>query len=493
MGCGGADKAARGHEAGAEEQGGGAGEAAGSGAAGVSVRILHGDCRTVLPTLPDASVQCCVTSPPYYNLRDYQTSGQIGLEATVQEYVAELVRVFRGVKRVLRDDGTLWLNLGSSYASGGKRPNQSPLPSRALACDTGDTEPLGAQAPGCACPDRHGERSSGCLCRHGRTPGTAQQHQPDALPHGPKAHGSALPDCAGASLVGAFPSSLASTTPASAQSVPAVTSLADAASACLSSRPTSSPLSLASSRNSGGTIDTSQHRPTSESHTKGRDVSGAACGAPDCDGCGICWSYLAIPALRFKSKDLMGIPALVAFALQADGWYLRSSIVWAKPNPMPESVRDRPTSAHEHVFLLSKRGSYYYDADAIAEQSEYPEGSRPDVPQGGFNGKGADPRGQVAFRAIRNTRNARNVWTIATQPYSGAHFATMPPELAERCIKAGTKPGDTVLDPFGGAGTTGLVADRLGRNAILIELNPEYRTLAADRITADAPLFAGVA
>jgi site-specific DNA-methyltransferase (adenine-specific) len=163
-----------------------------------------------------------------------------------------------------------------------------------------------------------------------------------------------------------------------------------------------------------------------------------------------------------KHKDLIGIPWRVAFALQADGWYLRSDIIWHKPNPMPESVTDRPTKAHEYVFLLTKSARYYYDAVAIAEPS------------------------------IAETRNARSVWSITTQPFKGAHFATMPPELASRCILAGSRIGDTVLDPFGGAGTTGLVADRLGRDAVLIELNPTYAALARDRIHDDAPMFAEV-
>lgn len=302
----------------------------------------------------------------------------------------------------------------------------------------------------------------------------------------------------------------------------------------------------------------------------------------------------------------MDIPALVALALQADGWYFRSSIIWAKPNPMPESARDRPTSAHEHVFLLSKRDRYFYDADAIREA---PSAALIEQVNAGYGGKdtkeyaaaGAQSASGTKSRIIENARakidkqrghgrrhagfndrwdamsrdeqmaigsNARNVWTIATRPFSssyldfagadyvddhgtprklspdcpvhglrgllqqgtrasvscggpaahpctrtsrtrsgksssnnkclcaiskGSHFATMPPELAERCIKAGSKPGDTVLDPFGGAGTTGLVADRLNRNAVLIELNPDYRTLAADRLRHDAPLLAVVA
>jgi DNA modification methylase len=194
-----------------------------------------------------------------------------------------------------------------------------------------------------------------------------------------------------------------------------------------------------------------------------------------------------------KQKDLLGIPWMVAFALRADGWYLRSAIVWHKPNPMPESVRDRPTSAYENVFLLSKREKYFYSADAIAEPSEDSSLARlsQDVAsQAGSNRANGGVKTNGPMKAVGGaTRNARNVWTITTQPFTGAHFATMPPELAERCIKASSKPGDTILDPFGGAGTTGLVADRLARNAILCELNPEYVKIARERIINDAPLF----
>jgi DNA modification methylase len=310
----------------------------------VSVQVIPGDCRDVLPTLPAGSVQCCVTSPPYYALRDYGVAGQIGLEPTPDEYVAEMVAVFREVRRVLRDDGTLWLNVGDSYARAG------------------------------------GEGG-----------------------HGPNAQ-------------------------------------------------------------VGNTRSLEQRR-------------------------------MLVPPAGYKPKDLLGIPWLLAFALRADGWYLRSDIIWHKPNPMPESVRDRPTSAHEHVFLLTKVGRYFYDADAIREEAEY--GFSPTTGSKIWNRAGTadgDPSREKSTSTPGDggTRNARNVWTIATQPYSGAHFATMPPELAERCVKAGTRPGETVLDPFGGAGTTGLVADRLRRNAILIELNPEYRALAGRRIAADAPLLADV-
>ena len=307
--------------------------------------ILTGDCLEVLRGLPDGMAQTCVTSPPYYGLRDYGHAGQIGLEETPDAYVARLVDVFREVRRVLRDDGTLWLNLGDSYASDSK---------------------WGGATGGKHVKALHGDTGAG-----------------------------------------------------------------------------------RAKRNTG-----------------------------------------------LKDKDLIGIPWMVAFALRADGWWLRQDIIWHKPNPMPESVTDRCTKAHEYVFLLTKSARYFYDAAAIAEPAEYPGDDRhnrrdtrkivdPFCADAGSRARTGNPTGE--------TRNARSVWLIATQPYSGAHFATMPPALAERCIKAGSKPGDMVLDPFGGAGTTGLVADRLGRSATLIELNPEYARLARERITADAPLLVGAA
>ncbi len=298
--------------------------------------ILIGDCLEVLRGLPDGMVQTCVTSPPYYGLRDYGCAGQIGLEETPDAYVARLVDVFREVRRVLRDDGTLWLNLGDSYAAGG---------------------------------------------------------------------------------------------------------------------------------NGGG----NKNDTNVGSLTVGRKL----------------------PPFGYKPKDLLGIPWMVAFALRADGWWLRQDIIWHKPNPMPESVTNRCTKAHEYVFLLTKSARYFYDAAAIAEEAERGDaGSRFD------QGKTAQhqlDRQASGARIDDGRRNARSVWPIATQPFSGAHFATMPPALAERCIRAGSRPGDMVLDPFGGAGTTGLVADRLGRSATLIELNPEYARLARERITADAPLLVGTA
>ena len=314
----------------------------------MTVNIITGCCLDIMEMMEDKSIQACVTSPPYYGLRDYGVEGQIGLEETPEAYVNNLVVIFREVRRVLRDDGTLWLNLGDSYASqggahGGRNDNQ---------------------------------RGVGAKRLHAEGAGDQAARRP--------AHG-------------------------------------------------------------------------------------------------------------YKPKDLLGIPWMVAFALRADGWYLRSAIVWHKPNPMPESVRDRPTSSYEHVFLFSKREKYFYDADAIAEPSEDSSLARlsQDVAsQAGSNRANGGVKTNGPMKAVGGaTRNARNVWTITTQPFSGAHFATMPPELAERCIKASSKPGDTILDPFGGAGTTGLVADRLARNAILCELNPEYVNIARERIINDAPLF----
>jgi DNA modification methylase len=199
-----------------------------------------------------------------------------------------------------------------------------------------------------------------------------------------------------------------------------------------------------------------------------------------------------------KPKDLIGIPWRVAFALQADGWYLRQDIIWSKPNPMPESVTDRCTKAHEYVFLLSKSARYYYDADAIAEAVEYGEnratflGGTERLRKANLCSGGLQPSDKGMDRQSVSTRNKRSVWEVATAPFSEAHFATFPPALIEPCILAGCPKGGTVLDHFGGAGTTGLVADRLGRDAVLIELNPEYAAMAERRIREDAGMFANV-
>jgi DNA modification methylase len=307
-------------------------------------RIVAGDCIAGLQTLPDASVHCCVTSPPYWGLRDYGHDGQIGLEATPEAYVARMVEVFREVRRVLREDGTCWVNLGDSYNNAGSSKNGTGL---------------------------DGKQRGGATGADG------------------------------------------------------------------------------------------------ECGYKKRDLRHAL------KGSGI------------KHKDLCGIPWRVAFALQSDGWWLRQDIIWHKPNPMPESVRDRCTKAHEYVFLLTKSERYFYDAEAVSEAATHAGKTVKTNGAAGMEGFGDGMRTRAGFArgiVVGSTRNRRSVWTVATKPYSGAHFAVMPAALVEPCIKAGCPEGGTVLDPFAGSGTTLAVAASLGRNAIGCELNPAYIELAEVRI-----------
>ena len=305
--------------------------------------LYGGDCREVLRELPAESVHCVVTSPPYWGLRDYGVGGQLGLEPTPEAYVANMVDVFREVRRVLRDDGTLWLNLGDSYAGSGKG-----------AWDRDDI-------------------------------------QKEVY----------VPGVTGAKI------------------------------------PTTTP--------------------------------------------------------GLKPKDLVGIPWRVAFALRADGWYLRSDIIWSKPNPMPESVTDRPTKAHEYLFLLSKSARYYFDADAVREDGT----GRTAGNRGPVKGAGVDDpffRTREGFEKVADkpwtARNLRTVWQIATEPYPGAHFATFPRKLVEPCVKAGCPDGGTVLDPFAGSGTTLFVAQALGRRGVGIDLSPDYLKQALAR-NAQTPLGLG--
>lgn len=294
-----------------------------------NVDIHIGDCIASMRGMPDQSVHTCVTSPPYFGLRDYGMPGQIGLEPSPAEFVAAMVEVFREVKRVLRDDGTLWLNLGDSYAA-----NRS------------------YQVPSTKGGPKHG-------------PGQAAGGKASVIPEG------------------------------------------------------------------------------------------------------------------LKQKDLIGIPWRVAFALQDDGWYLRQDIIWHKPNPMPESVTDRCTKAHEYLFLLSKSPRYYFDSEAIKEKAI----SAGRVPGGNkLVDKSRGDADRDMSIPVAEMRNRRSVWTITTKPFKGAHFATFPPDLIEPCILAGSPVGGTVLDPFGGSGTTGGVALKHGRKAILCELNPEYAAMMPQRI-----------
>lgn len=322
------------------------------------VQVLVGDALEQLRTLPDGSVQCSVTSPPYFGLRSYLPDGhvdkaaEIGLEQSPEAYVANLVGVFREVRRVLADDGVLWVVIGDSYAQGGS----------------------GGASP------------KSTLKNDGRPVFGARNHE---------------------------------------------------------------------------------QRLNETAFTR------------------------KAPA-GYKPKDLLMIPARVALALQADGWYLRSHCIWAKPNPMPESVRDRPTSAHESVFLLTKRAKYFYDAAAVAEPARsFGIDPRSGQARRHYEGKtqhNADRNDSGAWCGIAETRNLRNVWQITPgRGFPGAHFATFPSELAKRCILAGSKPGDTVLDPFAGSGTTGMVAVQHGRKAVLIELNPEYAGIILKRISSVQP------
>lgn len=296
--------------------------------------FLQGDALSVLETLPDNYIQCCITSPPYYGLRDYGMIGQIGLEESPEAYIDRLVDVFREVRRVLRHDGIAFVNIGDSYAGSGKGP-------------TGHN-------------------------------GVGNQEQRQGF-HSPKV---VIPD-------------------------------------------------------------------------------------------------------GLKPKDLIMIPFRLALALQADGWWVRQTIIWNKPNCMPESVTDRCTTSHEYIFLLAKSERYYYDAQAIAEPASYHETRNGRV--GAYQnraifsiGDGTKPTG-TADREL-STRNKRSVWTIPTMPYSEAHFATFPPKLIEPMVLAGSRPGDIVLDPFSGAGTTALVSLQHGRTPLGIELNPEYIKLAQRRV-----------
>jgi DNA modification methylase len=345
----------------------------------VTYRIHQGDARVLLRAMPCESVHCCVTSPPYFGLRDYGVAGQMGLELSYPDYVTGMVEVFREVRRVLRSDGTLGLNLGDSYATGAGK--------------VGDCPGGGEQ----------GERWKGYRGTREGSP----KHTGGAM--GPMTQANRLPQ----------------------------------------------------------------------------------------------------PGL--KPKDLMMIPARVAIALQDDGWYLRSDIIWHKPNPMPESVTDRPTKAHEYIFLLAKSERYAYDHEAIKEPGI--AANEHDATGPGYAAPGQPPqtgtrktdkqrghgRRHAGFNdrwdAMERTqqcltlRNKRTVWTVAPANFAEAHFAVFPPALIEPCILAGSPEGGTVLDPFSGSGTTGVVALRHGRRYIGIELNPQYVEMARQRIANDAPLL----
>ena len=305
------------------------------------INIVQGNCIDKIKELDDNSIDCVVSSPPYYGLRDYGVNGQFGLEKTYQEYLANTVKVFETFKPKLKDTATIWWNVGDTYSS----TRWSNTPS---------------------------------------TTGISQKHSDIVLK-----------------------------------------------------------------------------------------------------------KIIDIP-----EKSLMMIPNRVAIALQEAGWYIRSEIIWHKPNPMPESVRDRPTSCHEKIWLITKNKKYYYDADAIKEPlavSSIPRLNQDIKNQKGSARANAGRKTNGNMKAVGNLekRNKRNVWTVTTKPFKDAHFATFPKDLIEPCIKAGCPEGGVVLDPFGGAGTTGIVAKSLNRQSILIELNPEYIKIAKKRAEMEFGLFNG--
>ena len=471
--------------------------------------IIVGDALDVLRTLPAESVHCCVTSPPYWGLRDYGEPGQLGLESTPGEYVERIVGIFREVRRVLRGDGTLWLNLGSSYSNagattGGCSPkstlsggggkyrkgskneamfNASSRPDQnAAACGTDGTEPQDSGGADPACPCFGDGHLGDSPTRHDRTPRTPPRRHEAAAHHPPTVRDSVRSGFDSASQCALHRGAQASTTSASPPSARDACVPVDAASVCPQGPRTSScdaPTCADTAENSHDRRGTSQ---PSDRRTSDTGSSSSASDPP-----ALTMLYSTIASLGFKQKDMVPIPWLVALALQADGWYLRSDIIWAKPNPMPESVTDRPTKAHEYVFLLSKSARYFYDADAVREAGTLPPHVRDR--RSNFKGEsaaveaaGMSPMARDGVIECDGTRNRRTVWTIATQPFPGSHFAVMPPALVRPCILAGCPPDGVVLDPFAGAGTVPLVAAENGRRYLGIELNPEYAEMARERV-----------
>lgn len=308
------------------------------------INVITGNCLDVLKNIEDKSISCCITSPPYYGLRDYGIDGQFGHEKTPDEFIEQLVKVFREVRRVLADNGTLWVNIGDSYA--------------------GSSQGIGGNS--------------------------------------------------------------------------------------------SSPSKQDSNK---GTLEMKKSGKKS----------------------------VTAHLIGYKPKDLIGIPWMLAFALRNDGWYLRQDIIWSKPNAMPESVKDRCTKSHEYIFLLSKSRDYYFNHEAMQETAVNDAVSTRDNPPR-YGGKKYTQNPDEFYRtksgnayAYTGKRNRRDVWNISIQPCKDAHFAVFPEKLVEPCILAGSKEGDTILDPFGGSGTTGYVANRLCRHAIIIEINPKYAEIARNR------------
>ena len=485
------------------------------------IQLWHGDVLDVLRELQDGAANMCVTSPPYWGLRDYGVEGQIGLEATPELYVCRMVAVFREVRRVLADDGVLFLNIGDSYVSqGGQRAygGQSGTGGRPSRDSMASDSPSESLCDGCAIQfASRNQRSDGSHVQGlpasasasslshtarliGRS-GSSDSASPDAR----IAIGTSDHDSAPGLPAGAVPGAQASITHEPSQHLPGRCSHCGNCGACLA-------VLSSSSRDAQECVRRSQYT----DGTSPRESAGRSRGTGVSD---LAWGYSTTASL--KPKDLVGIPWMLAFALRADGWYLRSDIIWAKPNPMPESVTDRPTKAHEYLFLLSKRATYYYNADAIREPAEWARWGAQTTPkeqQGTAKWIGPQSKAEIHARATDKQRghsrrhagfndrwdgmskeeqssmgrNKRTVWMIATEPYPEAHFATFPPALVTPCVLAGCPEGGTVLEPFAGSGTTLQVAKQLGRKAIGIELNAEYLPLITDRLDrlpTPMPLF----
>lgn len=437
----------------------------------MTVKILTGDCRKLLPTLPEKSIHCRVTSPPYFGLRSYLPDGhpakqfEIGLEKTPEEYVSEMLSVFRAVRRVLRDDGTLWLNISDSYAGSGRGGYVGGKSTLVGSVDGQDQSRIARAS------QRTGEfqREAAVTARGSRVP--AGMHE------AVRAAG-AIGRCWTKPPKGLKRKDLIGV-----------------------------PWALAFALRDDGAA--------SPAHM--RDIA----------------SMIGAIAASYPTRDQW--PERIAAEVERlerehidanrGGWYLRSDLIWSKPSTMPESVKDRCTRSHEYVFMLSKKPQYYFDWEAIQEEvsaesikrygrgrgdsHKYADGgpgnqtlakgfehmrgskrhgfARTTKFSAGEHGQPPQHREDREAAHFSETRNKRSVWTIATQPYSGEHYAVMPPKLAEQCILAGCPIGGTVLDPFGGDGTTALMADRLQRDAVIIELDSRAVERAGKRIVGDAP------
>jgi DNA modification methylase len=459
------------------------------------------------------------------HLQKYFEPAEIGLEQTPEKYIAAMVEVFRCVRDVLADDGTLWLNLGSSYASGDKTPNQSPLRQRVPSCGTHGKAPQDSQVSDRACRGSCDELQGETRCRRENIAHICQCAEQDERQTLLTDQGNVHSGCVQSSRQTFQLSGHQSTTDAIFPNAQDALHPSSAASACQQETLTSLLDAQACAHKSACTCGTSRMLQPLAVHTKGKESFFSACRRSDCNGigrCGYCFGSLTTASLNVKQKDELNIPHLVAMALQADGWVLRQTICWSKPNTMPESVRDRCTKAHEYLFLLSKSERYYFDSQAIKEPAAASSIARwnqnvdaqigSDIVPGKANGNmkavGGPRSSRDSFKRDNSkraeaipgqkvgthrpdraesewdtaTRNRRSVWTVPTVPYSGAHFAAFPPALIEPCIMAGSRTGDVVLDPFGGSGTTAQVSLLHGRSPVLCELNEDYAPLIRSRI-----------